>query len=68
MRKSRTLKLKKNPATAELIGWVLLLQRMNFDFEKLGGNLTDADVQNLKTSFSVLGKNQVDLDKLKNMV
>lgn len=62
----RDMKLKKSPATAELIFWVLLLQKVGFPMSKLGGTLTDAEKESLKISYSVLAKNKEDLQSLKD--
>jgi MoxR-like ATPase len=61
------LKLKKNPATAELIFWMQFLKQSNFDFEKLADikSLSAADRTTLLTSYSVLAKNNDDLNILK---
>lgn len=62
----RDMKLKKSPATAELIFWVLLLQKVGFPMSKLGGTLTVAEKESLKLSYSVLAKNKEDLQSLKD--
>lgn len=62
----RELKLKKSPATAELIFWVLLLQKIGFPMAKLDGTLSDAEKESLKLSYSVLAKNKEDLQSLKD--
>ncbi len=69
IRKGRKVKLKKNPATAELIGWAMLLQRLGFDFSALkdSGQLTEDQKVQLRLSFSVLAKNKEDLDALRKM-
>ena len=65
--KIRNLKLRKPPSTAELIYWVLLLQRMNFDFAELS-RISPHEVQiRLSRSFSVLAKNKDDLEILNNL-
>lgn len=70
IRKGRKAKLKKNPATAELIYWAQLLQRLDFDTKKLKSldQLNDADKEKLKISYSVLAKNKEDLEALKKLV
>jgi hypothetical protein len=60
------MKLKKSPATAELILWSLLLQKTGFPLSKLGGSLTAEEYEQLKMSYSVLAKNKEDLDNIKN--
>lgn len=66
--KIRQLKLKKLPATAELIYWALLLQKMQFPITKLNdtANLSAAEKGLLNSSYSVLAKNNEDLEILKN--
>jgi MoxR-like ATPase len=69
--KIRTLKLKKLPATAELIYWALLLQKMNFPINKLQKDgktpFSTAEKSLLDSSYSVLAKTNEDLDILKKM-
>ena len=62
----RDMKLKKSPATAELIFWVLLLQNVGFPMSKIGGTLSDAEKEMLRMSYSVLAKNKEDLTSLKD--
>jgi MoxR-like ATPase len=64
IRTGRKTKLKKNPATAELIHWVDLLYRMGFPAAALTGSISPADEEKLHISFSVLAKNKEDLDVL----
>ncbi len=61
------LKLKKKPATAELIFWMQFLKQSNFSFDKLANTaaLSEADKTILLTSYSVLAKNSDDLEMLK---
>jgi len=66
-KKIRTLKLKKKPATAELIAWVSLLSSLQFPVEKLGTELATKEKNYLDTSFAVLAKTREDLDLLKKM-
>ncbi len=62
----RDLKLKKTPATSELIYWIILLQQIGFPLAKLnGGSLTTDEQATLNMSFSVLAKNKEDLELLK---
>lgn len=63
----RKLKLKKLPATAEFLAWVVLLNSLGFPFDKLDGKLSAAELRNLNLSYSVLAKNQDDLDVIKNL-
>lgn len=69
IRGGRVAKLRKNPATAELIQWGALLRRLDFPAEKLDDpdNLTDVERTNLELSFSVLAKSREDLEALKKM-
>jgi len=70
IRKGRKVKLKKNPATAELLYWVLLLQKLNFDCSKLGdiASLSDGEKKKLEISYSVLAKSKEDLATLKTLI
>lgn len=63
IRSDRNLKLKKQPATAELIFWAMLLQQLEFDTRKLSDvkALDDTDKNKLLTSYSVLAKTKEDL-------
>jgi MoxR-like ATPase len=65
----RDLKLKKSPATAELIYWALLLKQMNFPMQKLGsGSFSAAEKGQLLISYAVLAKNREDLEVLKGNI
>jgi len=70
LRKGRKVKLLKKPATAELIYWTQLLQKLNFDTSKLMDlpALTDEEREKLAISYSVLAKNKEDLEALKKMI
>ncbi len=70
IRKGRKVKLKKNPATAELLYWVLLLQKLKFDCTKLEDitSLSEEEKKNLGISYSVLAKNKEDLAALKTII
>lgn len=75
IRKARKVRLKKNPATAELIYWVLLLQKLKFDISKLKDiqlmdmdDLSKEEKENLELSYSVLAKNKEDLAGLKKLI
>lgn len=63
VRNSKDLKLKKLPATAELIFWTMLLKKLDFDPNKLDniGRLNAAEKQELRLSYSVLAKTKEDL-------
>ncbi len=63
----RNLRLRKSPSTAELIYWVLLLQKMDFDLTKLGKPLSFEERSQLLSSYSVLAKNKEDLEILNNL-
>lgn len=68
--RSRTeVKLRKNPATAELIQWAALLHKLGFDAAKLDdlSKLSAADKQQLQLSYCVLAKNKDDLKELQQM-
>lgn len=70
IRKHRTIKLKKNPATAELIFWAMLLNKMNFDASQLDNykSLADGEKEKLFTSYSVLAKTKEDLSSMREML
>ena len=61
--------LRKKPATAELIQWADMLHRADFPAAKLSRmeNLTDAEEELLKMSYSVLAKNKEDLALLEQL-
>jgi MoxR-like ATPase len=61
----RGLRLKKAPATAEMLAWALWLSAQNFPLERLGSPLTEAERSTLHGSYVVLAKNNDDLDALK---
>ena len=69
IRKGRKVKLKKNPATAELIYWTMLLQKLGFDTQQLGdtSSLNNEEKEKLHISYSVLAKNKEDLALLLKM-
>lgn len=70
IRNNRKYKLQKNPATAELVNWVQLLNQLDFDAKKLeqGSSLSDAEKQQLRVSYSVLAKTKEDLSTLQKLV
>ena len=70
IRSGRRIKLQKNPATAELIYWALLLRKLDFDTRKLVDitTLSDQEKQHLATSYSVLAKTKEDLAILKQQL
>lgn len=60
-----TKMMRKNPATAELIFWAMLLHRLGFNPEVLDSGKIGADDRNkLLTSYSVLAKTKEDLGTL----
>lgn len=67
IRSDRNLKLKKLPATAELIYWAMLLHKLEFDPSVLtpGKKASAQERQLLQTSYSVLAKTREDLDALR---
>ena len=62
----RKLKLRKSPATAELINWVALLHKIGFDAKKLNDpdSITKKDKELLELSYTVLAKNRDDLREM----
>ncbi|MBV6440770.1 MAG: MoxR family ATPase [Haliscomenobacteraceae bacterium CHB4] len=62
----RRRKLRKNPATAELIQWAALLRRMEFPAHKLEhpDKLSAQEREVLRISYSVLAKSKEDLNML----
>lgn len=64
------VKLKKPPATAELIQWAALLRKMDFDATKLGNlsALSEEEKEQLGLSYSVLAKNKDDLEALQGLL
>ena len=70
IRKGRKIKLKKKPATAELIYWAMLLEQLGFDPKKLTDTnaLSKEEKEQLKVSYSVLAKNKEDLAVLSGMI
>lgn len=70
IREDKSLKLKKLPATAELIFWANLLKKLNFPIAKLPdiAKLSEEEKEQLVTSYSVLAKTREDLETLKEKV
>jgi len=68
IRDDKSLRLKKKPATAELLFWTILLQKLNFDPGWLDNikRLTEKQKAQLLSSYSVLAKNKEDLRALKD--
>lgn len=67
IRSGKKARLKKNPATAELIQWCALLQKVTFDTSKLSDlkSLSAEEREQLELSYSVLAKNKEDLFELR---
>ncbi len=67
IRAGRIAKLRKQPATAELLNWAMLLKKMGFPPAKLHNldKLNESEINLLKASYSVLAK---DRDDLRNIV
>jgi MoxR-like ATPase len=57
----RELGLKKQPATAEFLGWVEILRKMDIDVK----NLKSGEAEALAFSYSVLAKTKEDFDRLR---
>jgi MoxR-like ATPase len=68
IRSGKTVRMTKNPATAELINWVALLHKAGFDAEKLEEELSPQDHETLLMSYSVLAKNREDLKNITKML
>lgn len=66
--KIRSMKLKKAPATAELIYWALLLKDIRFPINKIDGKLNENEKRQLSMSYSILAKNREDLEELKQNI
>lgn len=66
LRARTQVKLKKNPATAELIQWSALLEKMGLDGQKLAdlSQLSEEEREQLQLSYCVLAKNKDDLQQL----
>jgi MoxR-like ATPase len=67
LRKGRKVKMKKNPATAELLYWTQLLRQIDFPVAKLSAmdSLSPEERRQLHSSYSVLAKTREDLATLK---
>jgi len=68
IRSGKTVKLSKKPATAELINWVALLKKMDFNDEAINDELPVSERAKVLTSYSVLAKNRNDLKEIQNML
>lgn len=62
----RNLRLKKAPATAEMLAWVLWLQAQGFPLEQLGQPLSEAQRNLLSDSCVLLAKNEGDKQTMMN--
>jgi len=66
IRQDNSLKLRKKPATAELIQWAYFLYQANFDPSTLNKkSLTSEELRILNCSYSILAKVKEDLVALK---
>ena len=67
-RDDKQVKLRKKPATAELINWAALLHKIDFPVSKLAfpDRLSDDERSLLLTSYSVLAKSKDDLKALED--
>jgi len=70
IRNEKKVKLRKKPATAELINWAALLHTIGFPASKLAApqTLSDAERGQLLTSYSVLAKSKDDLKALEEWI
>lgn len=70
IRKGKRVKLKKNPATAELIFWALLIKKLKLDTSKLSdpSSMSAEEKEQLSLSYSVLAKNKEDLATLNKIL
>jgi MoxR-like ATPase len=68
IRSGKTVRMTKNPATAELINWVALLHKAGFDAENIEEELSAKDRETLLMSYSVLAKNREDLKNITKML
>lgn len=70
IRSGKTVKMRKNPATAELINWVALLKKADFPAAKINEpeDLKREQRDFLLQSYSVLAKNRDDFRDIQKMV
>lgn len=70
VRDEKQVKLRKKPATAELIQWTALLHKINFPAAKLDKpkSLDDTERRLLLMSYSVLAKSKDDLKALEEWI
>ena len=68
IRSGKTVRMTKNPATAELINWVALLHKAGFEADKIDDDLSAKNREILQMSYSVLAKNREDLKNIVKML
>jgi MoxR-like ATPase len=70
IRGGKTVRMRKNPATAELINWVALLHKAGFNAKNIEdpSTLPKQDKATLEMSYSVLAKNRDDLKDILKML
>lgn len=68
IRSGKTVKLSKNPATSELINWVALLKKMDFNADDIDDELIVTERAKLLTSYSVLAKNRNDMKEIQKIL
>ena len=68
IRDEKQVRLRKKPATAELLQWAFLLKKIGFPAGKLGNldALSDAERSQLLLSYSVLAKSKEDIKVLED--
>jgi len=64
----RGLRLKKAPATAEMLAWVLWLNAQGFPINQLGAPLSEEQTKTLHGSYVLLAKNDDDATTMKNFI
>jgi MoxR-like ATPase len=65
---NRKIRWSKEPATAELIFWAMLLKKKDFPISKLNSELNEKEKQELLSTYTVLAKNQNDWAALKRQL
>ena len=70
IRSGKTVRMRKNPATAELINWVALLKKGSFPALNINEpeDLKAGEREFLLQSYSVLAKNRDDFRDIQKMV
>ena len=68
IRDEKQVRLRKKPATAELLQWAFLLKKIGFPAEKLADldALSEAERANLLLSYTVLAKSKEDIKALED--